>query len=128
PRHHRAADRGDRRVGCLPADRPVEARRRQAASELGTGRAAMTHLTPPHIDYQGMAPLFAVTGGSIVVLMASLFRSRWVHRVLVPALTVIALGAAIGLSIWNWEPGDTKPILEGALAVDTLSLGISILC
>jgi NADH-quinone oxidoreductase subunit N len=88
----------------------------------------MTHLTPPHIDYQGLAPLFAVAGGSIVVLMASLFRTRWVHRVLVPALTVIALGAAIGLSIWNWDPGDTKPIMEGALAVDTLSLGISMLC
>jgi NADH-quinone oxidoreductase subunit N len=88
----------------------------------------MTHLTPPHIDYQAMAPLFAVTGGSIVVLMASLFRARWVHRVLIPVLTVVALGAAIGLSIWNWQPGDTKPIVEGALAVDTLSLGISILC
>ncbi|HEX4720761.1 MAG TPA: NADH-quinone oxidoreductase subunit N [Thermoleophilaceae bacterium] len=88
----------------------------------------MTHLTPPHIDYQGLAPLLAVTGGSIVVLMASLFRTRWVHRVLIPALTVIALGAAIGLSIWNWQPGDSKPIMEGALAVDTLSLGISMLC
>jgi NADH-quinone oxidoreductase subunit N len=88
----------------------------------------MTHLTAPHIDYQGLAPLFAVTGGSVIVLMASLFRSRFLHRVLIPALTVIALGAAIGLSIWNWEPGDTKPIVEGALSIDTLSLGISILC
>ena len=88
----------------------------------------MTQLTAPHIDYQGMAPLFALLGGSIVVLLASLFRSRFVHRTLVPALTVITLGAAIGLSIWNWEPGDTKPIVEGALAVDTLSLGISIVC
>jgi NADH-quinone oxidoreductase subunit N len=89
---------------------------------------AATHLTAPHIDYKGMAPLFAVAGGSIVVLMASLFRTRWVHRALLPALTVIALGAAIGLSIWNWQPGDTKPIMEGALALDTLSLGISMLC
>ena len=88
----------------------------------------MTHLSAPHIDYQGMAPLFAVTGGSIVVLMAGLFRARSVHRVLIPVLTVVALGAAIGLSIWNWETGDTKPIVEGALAVDTLSLGISMLC
>jgi NADH-quinone oxidoreductase subunit N len=88
----------------------------------------MSHLTAPHIDYQGMAPLFAVAGGSIVVLMASLFRARFVHRTLIPALTVITLGAAIGLSIWNWEPGDTKPIVEGALSIDTLSLGISIVC
>jgi NADH-quinone oxidoreductase subunit N len=88
----------------------------------------VTHLSAPHIDYQGMAPLFAIAGGSLVTLLASLLRSRWVHRVLIPALTVIALGAAIGLSIWNWDPGDKKPIIEGALSIDTLSLGISILC
>jgi len=88
----------------------------------------MKHIAPPHIDYKGLAPLFAVTGGSLVVIMVSLLRSRWVHRVLIPALTVIALGAAIGLSIWNWEPGDAKPIIEGALEIDTLALSISILC
>ncbi|MFL5895542.1 MAG: NADH-quinone oxidoreductase subunit N [Thermoleophilaceae bacterium] len=88
----------------------------------------MNHITAPHVDYQGLAPLFAVAGGSMVVLLAGLFRARVVQRVVIPALTVIALGAAIGLSIWNWEPGDTKPIVEGALAVDTLSLAISIIC
>jgi NADH-quinone oxidoreductase subunit N len=89
---------------------------------------AVTHLTAPHINYKGMAPIFAVAGGSIVVLMVSLFRARFIHRVLIPALTLVALGAAIGLSIWNWKTGDSKPIMEGALAVDPLSLGISILC
>ena len=88
----------------------------------------MTHLTAPHIDYKGLAPLFAVMGGSIVVLMCALLRSRFVHRTLIPVLTVVALGAAIGLAVWNWSPGDKKPIMEGALAVDTLALGISILC
>ena len=88
----------------------------------------MRHIAPPVIDYKGLAPLFAVGGGSIVVLLVSLLRSRWVHRVLVPVLTVVALGAAIGLSIWNWEPGAQKPIVEGALQIDTLSLGISMLC
>jgi NADH-quinone oxidoreductase subunit N len=88
----------------------------------------MRHIVAPHIDYKGLAPLFSVAGGSLVVLLVSLLRSRWVHRTLIPALTVISLGAAIGLSIWNWTPGDTKPIIEGALAVDTLSLGISMLC
>jgi NADH-quinone oxidoreductase subunit N len=87
----------------------------------------MRHITAPHIDYQGLAPLFAIIGGSLIVILVSLLRSRWVHRTLIPALTIISLGAAIGLSIWNWEPGDTKPIIEGALAVDTLSLGISML-
>jgi NADH-quinone oxidoreductase subunit N len=88
----------------------------------------MRHLTGPHIDYKALSPLFAVAGGSIVVLLISLLRSRWVHRTLIPVLTIVALGAAIGLSIWNWQPGDTKPIIEGALQIDTLSLGISMLC
>ena len=88
----------------------------------------MNHITAPHIDYQGMSVIFALAGGSIVVLLAALFRARWVHRVLIPGLTLLTLGAAIGLSIWNWDPGDKKPIMEGALAIDTLTLGISILC
>ena len=71
----------------------------------------MNHITAPVIDYQGLAPLFAIAGGSLVVILVSLLRSRWVHRVLIPVLTIVALGAAIGLSIWNWEPGDTKPII-----------------
>jgi NADH-quinone oxidoreductase subunit N len=84
-------------------------------------------LTAPHIDYKAIAPLFAVAGGSIVVILVSLFRARWIQRVALPALTIIALGAAIGLSIWNWKTG-TKTIVEGALSVDTLALSISILC
>ena len=77
----------------------------------------MKHIAAPVIDYKGLAPLFAVGGGSIIVLLVSLLRSRWVHRVLVPVLTIVALGAAIGLSIWNWEPGDTNfnDIVSGSL-------------
>jgi NADH-quinone oxidoreductase subunit N len=88
----------------------------------------MNHLTAPHIDYQGLAPLFALTGGSLIILMVGLLRPVRIHRLVLPALAVVALGATIGLSIWNWEPGDTKPIVEGALSIDTLSLGISMLC
>jgi NADH-quinone oxidoreductase subunit N len=81
----------------------------------------------PVIDYKGLSPFFATLGGSIVVLMAALFRGHFVQRLLVPALAVISLGAAIGLTIWIWEPGDSKPIVEGALAIDTLALGLSLL-
>jgi NADH-quinone oxidoreductase subunit N len=81
----------------------------------------------PEIDYQGLAPLFATAGGAVAVLMAGLFRARFAQRVLVPLLTLGALCAAIGLTIANWAPGDTKPIVEGALAIDTLALGMSML-
>lgn len=77
----------------------------------------------PHIDYAGLSPLFALLGGAIVVLMASLFRGVFVHRVLVPALALAALGAATGLTIWRWQTGDVDPIVENALAIDTLAFG-----
>jgi NADH-quinone oxidoreductase subunit N len=81
----------------------------------------------PVIDYQALSPLFATIGGSIAVLMVGLFSSRFARRVLVPLLTAISLLTAIGLTIWIWEPGDSRPIVEGALDVDTLALGISML-
>jgi NADH-quinone oxidoreductase subunit N len=81
----------------------------------------------PEIDYEGLSPLFALGGGAIVVLMASLFRGAFVQRVLVPALTLIALATATGLTIWQWETGDLEPIIENALAVDTLALGAGLI-
>jgi NADH-quinone oxidoreductase subunit N len=39
----------------------------------------------------------------------------------------VSLLTAAGLTVWIWEPGPQAPIIEGALAVDTLSLGVSML-
>jgi NADH-quinone oxidoreductase subunit N len=81
----------------------------------------------PVIDYKALSPLMATVGGSVVVMLAGLFRPRWVQRVLVPVLTAISLLAAFGLLIWVWQPGDLRPIVAGALTVDTLALGLSAL-
>ena len=81
----------------------------------------------PEIDYEGLSPLFALAGGTVIVLLTSLFRARLVQRVLLPLLTVAALGTALGLTIWQWETGDLEPIIEGALAVDTLAFGAALI-
>ena len=81
----------------------------------------------PDIDYAGLSPLFALAGGAVIVLMAALFRGAFVQRTLVPALTLTSLGAAVGLTIWQWETGDLEPIVENALAVDTLALGAGLI-
>jgi NADH-quinone oxidoreductase subunit N len=81
----------------------------------------------PEIDYKALSPLMATIGGSIVVLMVGLLRGRFVQTVAVPFLTAISLVTAIGLTIWVWEPGDLPPIIKGALEVDTLALGTSML-
>jgi NADH-quinone oxidoreductase subunit N len=81
----------------------------------------------PVIDYQGLAPLFAVIGGSILVLIAGLIPGRLVQRALLPLLAAAALVVAIVFSIVNWEPGDSAAIVSGALAIDPLALFLSIL-
>jgi NADH-quinone oxidoreductase subunit N len=81
----------------------------------------------PHIDYKGLSPLIAVVAGSVVVLMVGLLRGNTIHRLVVPALTVASLLTAIGLSLWVWEPGQRTPIVSGALSIDTLALGLSML-
>ena len=88
---------------------------------------AAAQVKAPVIDYKQLSPLFALAGGTVIVLMVGLFRSPFVRRALVPALTAVALVTAIGLTIWIWEPGDQPPIVEGALGVDALALGISML-
>ena len=87
----------------------------------------LAEIQAPVIDYKELSPLMATVGGSIVVLMVGLLRGRFVQTIAVPALTKISLVAAMGLTIWIWEPGVRKPILEGSLTVDTLALGIAML-
>jgi NADH-quinone oxidoreductase subunit N len=81
----------------------------------------------PEIDYRELSPLMAMVGGSIVVLMVGLLRGTFARHVLVPALAAATLLTAGGMTIWIWEPGDREPIIEGALTMDTLTLGVSIL-
>ena len=81
----------------------------------------------PEIDYKGLSPLIATLAGSIFVWMAGLLPGRFVQRLLVPVLTLSSLGAAVGLAIWVFEPGDSAPIIENALAVDSLGMGMSLL-
>jgi NADH-quinone oxidoreductase subunit N len=86
---------------------------------------AVIHI--PHIDYKGLSPLLAVTGGSVVVLMIGLVRGRLVQRFVVPLAAAAALITAIVLTLWIWDPGVKKPIIAGALSIDTLTLGLSML-
>ena len=87
----------------------------------------LAQVQAPEIAYRELSPLIALVVGSVVVLMVGLFRPAFARLTLVPALTALTLLTAIGLTIWIWEPGDVAPIIEGALAVDTLALGLSML-
>jgi NADH-quinone oxidoreductase subunit N len=91
---------------------------------------ATATLKGPHVDFAGLSPLIALLGGAIVVLLAGLLgRSkigqRAVRAQLVPALSLASLGAALGLTIWQW--GEEKSILAGALRIDDLSLVLTMI-
>jgi NADH-quinone oxidoreductase subunit N len=81
----------------------------------------------PEIDYQGLSPLFATVGGAVATMLTGMIAGRFAQRVLVPLIAVAALLTAIGLTAVNWEAGDSAPIIEGALAIDTLALFMSML-
>jgi NADH-quinone oxidoreductase subunit N len=85
---------------------------------------ATAHLKGPHVDFGGLSPLVALLGGAAIVLMFGLIGSQWVRAQLVPALSLGALGAALGLTIWQW--GADKSIIAGALRIDPLSLVLNL--
>src|ERR1700689_1554132 len=86
---------------------------------------ATAHLKGPHVDFAGLSPLIALLGGAVVVLLVGLLGSRWVRSQVVPALSLVALGAALGLTIWQWNAN--KSIVSGALRIDDLGLALNLI-
>ena len=86
---------------------------------------ASAHLKGPHVDFAALSPLLALFGGAIVVLLVGLLGSRWAREQLVPALALVALGAALGLTIWRWNTPES--VVAGALKVDRLSLTLNLI-
>jgi NADH-quinone oxidoreductase subunit N len=79
----------------------------------------------PHIDYAGLSPVIALTAGIVAVLAAALATDRR-SRVACSAVTLAALGAAAGLSIWQWTEGP-KDLVAGALRMDDLGLAVGLI-
>jgi NADH-quinone oxidoreductase subunit N len=86
---------------------------------------ATAHLKGPHVDFAGLSPLIALLGGATIVLLVGLTRARWVRAQLVPALSLVSLGTAAGLTIWQWNTN--KAIVSGALRIDDLSLVLNLI-
>ena len=82
-------------------------------------------LKGPHVDFAALSPLIALLGGAIVVLLVGLLGSRRIREQVVPALAIVALGAAIGTAIWRWNTPES--IVAGALKIDRLSLTLTLI-
>jgi NADH-quinone oxidoreductase subunit N len=85
---------------------------------------ATAHLKGPHVDFAGLSPLIALLGGAAIVLLVGLLGARWVRAQAVPTLTLVVLGAALGLTIWQWNA--QKSIVSGALRIDSLALVLNV--
>ena len=85
----------------------------------------MSAAQAPAIDFAGLSPVIALLVGGVVVLMAGLLRSQQVHARLVPALALVSLACALGLTIWQF--GERKAIVAGALMVDDLAMVLNLL-
>ena len=83
---------------------------------------AAAHAKAPHIDYAGLSPFIALTAGAILTLLLGLARGRWVKHA-TPLIALLALGAAIGLGIWQF--GETASLVSGALISDDLTLTLT---
>jgi NADH-quinone oxidoreductase subunit N len=85
---------------------------------------ATAHLKGPHVDFAGLSPLISLLGGAAIVLLVGLLGARWIRAQAVPALTLVVLGAALGLTIWQWDA--QKSIVSGALRIDSLALVLNV--
>ena len=79
----------------------------------------------PELDWAALAPLVALTTGACVVLMIGLVRSSAVRTQVVPVLTLLTLAVTVGLGVWQW--GENATVVEGTLAMDDLTLALSML-
>jgi NADH-quinone oxidoreductase subunit N len=78
----------------------------------------------PHIDWEALSPLVALTAGLCVVLMVGLLRPRFVRQQIVPFLTLVALGVTAGLCIWKWD--SRVDVVSRSLAIDNLTLTLTL--
>ena len=126
----RAARRDDHRAVAVPAAAAREGRERhqpvRAARPAGAGlRGGGPPMKGPTIDWAGLSPLLSVLGGSLVVLMLGLLRSRFARETLVPLLSIVALGGLAGLSVWQWD--EQIDLISGAMRVDALAMYLNCL-
>ena len=114
---------------------PVAGRRRDApaadaarCSADERGRSPPPTVKGPHIDWRGaLAAARADSAARCVVLLVGLLRARVRARTrVVPVLTLVALGAAAGLAIWQWD--DSKLDRRGRAARSTTSRCVLTLC
>jgi NADH-quinone oxidoreductase subunit N len=79
----------------------------------------------PYIDWAAISPIVALAAGACLTLLLGLARSRAIRGTVVPLLTVATLLTTIGFCIWQWDTN--TGVVSGAMAIDSLTLGLTVL-
>jgi NADH-quinone oxidoreductase subunit N len=79
----------------------------------------------PDIDWNALSPAVALVGGLCIVLLLGLARARSMRTQVVPILALLTFAVTAGLCIWQWN--ENASIIEGALAMDDFSRGLTLL-
>ncbi len=87
--------------------------------------AAAAHIKGPHIDWISFTPFLALGVGALVVLLIGLIGASFVRERVVPLLTMITFGVAIGFEIARLN--HPASIISGALAVDGFALVLDLI-
>ena len=99
---------------------------RQARRTTGRGTATLMDFNAPDIDYAGLSPIIALTGGlgADPARRAARRQPRGASVVVVSVVGFGTLAAAAGLLIAQW--GAHKNLVAGALRLDDLALAASL--
>lgn len=90
--------------------------------------AAAAKLHGPHIDYGSLMPFLILGGSAMIVLLIGIMGSSAAESIrarVVPLVTLVALGASIGVEIARYQHPET--IISGALRVDQLALTLDLI-
>ncbi len=87
--------------------------------------ATTQHIKGPHISWASLSPITALAVGAIVVLLVGLLRPAVIRQRVVPVLTLITLGLALGMEIWRFH--HSASIISSALRIDDLALALDML-
>src|SRR4029453_8835637 len=77
----------------------------------------------PDIDYAGLSPVIALTGGLCIVLLLGLIPR--LGRFTMAHLTLPVPRAPAGLSIWQW--GENQALVAAALRLDAFGLAAALI-
>jgi NADH-quinone oxidoreductase subunit N len=86
---------------------------------------AAAHVKGPHVDWASLSPIVVLSVGALLVLLVGLVSASFARERVVPLMTLLTLGIAIGFEIARFK--HPASIVSGALRIDDLALVLDLI-